>query len=61
MPFAYYNRLSAAQKRVYRTSDAIDHLRQAIEASEKFVADAREDSDLDPIRDEPPFQALIAE
>jgi hypothetical protein len=23
MPFAYYNRLSAAQKRIYRTSDAI--------------------------------------
>ena len=26
MPFAYYNRLSAAQKRVYRTSDAIESI-----------------------------------
>ena len=26
MPFAYYNRLSAAQKRIYRTSDSIESL-----------------------------------
>ena len=26
MPFAYYNRLTAAQKRIYRTSDAIESI-----------------------------------
>jgi hypothetical protein len=30
-------------------------------ASEKLRADAREDSDFDPIRDEPSFKALIGE
>ena len=59
-PMLVYN-LACSESLSGRTSDAIDHLRQAIEASEKFLADAREDPDLDPIRDEPPFQALIAE
>ena len=44
-----------------RTTDAIDHLRRAVGASEKFRTDARTDSDLDPIRDEPSFKALIGE
>jgi hypothetical protein len=30
-------------------------------ASEKLRADAREDSDFDPIRDEPSFKALIGQ
>ena len=43
-----------------RTSEAIDHLQQAVEAAEKFRADARGDADVDPIRDEPAFTALIS-
>jgi hypothetical protein len=43
------------------TAEAIDHLRSAVGASEKLRADAREDSDFDPIRDEPTFEALISE
>jgi hypothetical protein len=42
-----------------RTSDALDHLRQAIEMSEEFRRSAVHDSDLDPIRDEPTFRQLI--
>ena len=38
---------------------AIDHLRRAIGVSEKFRANAREDSDFDSIRDEASFKALI--
>jgi len=37
---------------VRRTSDALDHLRHAIEMSEEFRDSAKDDSDLDPIRDD---------
>jgi hypothetical protein len=43
-----------------RTSDALDHLRHAIEMSEEFRDSAKDDSDLDPIRDEPAFRQLIS-
>jgi hypothetical protein len=42
-----------------RTSDALDHLRHAIEMSDQFRASAKDDSDLDLIRDEPAFKQLI--
>jgi hypothetical protein len=42
-----------------RTTDALDHLRHAIAMSEEFRDAAKDDSDLDPIRDEPAFQELI--
>jgi hypothetical protein len=42
-----------------RTTEALDHVRHAIEMSEEFRQSARDDSDLDPIRDEPAFQQLI--
>jgi hypothetical protein len=42
-----------------RTADAIDHLQRAVGASEKFRANAREDSDFDSIRDDPSFKALF--
>ena len=42
-----------------RTSDALDHLRHAIEMSEEFRDSAKDDSDLDAIRDEPAFKQLI--
>lgn len=43
-----------------RTADAIDHLRRAIDRSERFRAYAEADSDFDPIRDEPGFAASMS-
>ena len=59
-PMLVYN-LACSESLSGRTIDAIDHLRRAISASEKHRADAREDSDFDPIRDEPSFKVLIGE
>ena len=42
-----------------RTADAVEHLRQAIEMWEGCRDMAKEESDFDPIRDEPAFQQLI--
>ena len=42
-----------------RTADAIDHLRRAIERSERFRSFAAGDSDFDPIREEPAFKELM--
>jgi hypothetical protein len=42
-----------------RTADAIEHLRRAIDMWEGWRDMAKEDSDFDPIRDEPAFQELI--
>ena len=42
-----------------RTTDAIQHLRRAIELAEQLRALAKEDSDLDPIREEPAFKELV--
>jgi tetratricopeptide (TPR) repeat protein len=43
-----------------RADDAIGHLRAAIEADERVLELFPTDSDLDPIRDDPRFAALIA-
>jgi len=43
-----------------RTDDAIEHLRGAIERSERFRSFAAGDSDFDPIRALPEFQALVS-
>jgi tetratricopeptide (TPR) repeat protein len=42
-----------------RKADAIEHLRLAIDRSERFRSFAAEDSDFDPIRDEPAFKELV--
>ena len=42
-----------------RTADAIEHLRGAIERSERFRSFAAGDSDFDPIREQPEFQELM--
>jgi hypothetical protein len=55
---AGYN-LACCESLAGRTTDAIEHLRQAIGRSEQFRAHAKEDSDFDPIRDEPAFKELI--
>ncbi len=56
----FYN-LACCESLAGRTTDAVDHLRRAIEMSEQFRAYAKDDSDLDPIRDEPAFKQLIGD
>jgi len=53
-----YN-LACCESLAGRTGDALDHLRRSINRSERSRAFARDDSDFDPIRDEPAFKALI--
>jgi tetratricopeptide (TPR) repeat protein len=53
-----YN-LACCESLAGRTADAIEHLRLAIERSERSRALAAEDSDFDPIRDEPAFKELV--
>ena len=57
-PMLFFN-LACCESRCGRTSDALDHLRQAIEMSEEFRASAKADTDFDPIRYEPAFRKLI--
>ena len=45
--------------RTCRTTDALDTLRRAIAISDRSRAYAKDDSDFDPIRDEPAFKELI--
>jgi tetratricopeptide (TPR) repeat protein len=54
----FYN-LACCESLAGLTTDAIDHLRRAITVSERFRAYAKDDSDFDPIRDEPAFKELI--
>ena len=54
----FYN-LACCESLSGRTTDAVDHLRRAIDMSERFRAYAKDDSDFDPIRDEPAFEELI--
>ena len=42
-----------------RTADAIEHLRLAIERSDRFRAFAAGDSDFDPAREDPAFNKLV--
>ena len=42
-----------------RTGDAIEHLRAAIERSQRFRSFAAGDSDFDPIREQPGFKELV--
>ncbi len=51
--------LACCESLLGRTSDALEHLRRSIDASDRMRAFAREDSDLDPIRDEPAFKDLV--
>jgi tetratricopeptide (TPR) repeat protein len=54
-----YN-LACTESLAGRTADAIEHLRTAIERSDRYRAFAAGDSDFDPIRAEPEFQALVS-
>jgi tetratricopeptide (TPR) repeat protein len=55
----YYN-VACCESLAGRKQDAIEHLRRAIELSGKSRDYAREDSDFDPLRDEPAFEQLIS-
>lgn len=55
----FYN-VACCESLAGRTADALDHLRHAIEMSERFRAYAKDDSDFDPIRGEPAFEELVA-
>jgi tetratricopeptide (TPR) repeat protein len=55
---ALYN-LACCESLAGRTSDAIGHLRLAIDRSERLRSLAADDSDFDPIRDEPAFEELL--
>jgi hypothetical protein len=57
-PMLFFN-LACCESLSGRTSDALDHLRHAIEMSEEFRESARNDSDLDPIRAEPAFEQMM--
>jgi tetratricopeptide (TPR) repeat protein len=53
-----YN-LACCESLAGRTSDAIEHLRLAIDRAERLRSLAAGDSDFDPIRDEPAFKELV--
>ena len=55
----FYN-LACCESLSGRTTDALDHLRQAIEMSQEFRDSAADDSDLDPIRADPAFEKLLS-
>ena len=42
-----------------QTAEALEHLRLAIERSERIRQFAAGDSDLDPLRDDPAFKELV--
>jgi tetratricopeptide (TPR) repeat protein len=56
----FYN-LACLESLTGEEADAIEHLRKAIELSEQFRAYARQDSDLDAIRDDPAVKELLAD
>jgi hypothetical protein len=57
-PGLLYN-LACCESLAGRTADALEHLALAIDRSERSRLYAKDDSDFDPIRDEPAFKKLI--
>jgi hypothetical protein len=57
-PELVYN-LACCESLAGRTADALEHLRLAVERSERARAFAAGDSDFDPIRNEPAFKELV--
>ena len=53
-----YN-LACCESLAGRPADAVEHLRRAIELSERFRSYAKDDSDFDAIREEPAFKELV--
>jgi tetratricopeptide (TPR) repeat protein len=54
----FYN-LACCESLAGQTTDAVEHLRRAINMSERFREYAKDDSDFESIRDEPAFKELI--
>jgi tetratricopeptide (TPR) repeat protein len=54
----FYN-VACCESLAGQTDEAITHLRRAIEISERSRTYAKDDSDFDPIRDEPAFKELL--
>jgi hypothetical protein len=59
-PMLFFN-LACCESLSGQTVAALDHLRRAIGMSEEFRLNAKNDSDLDAIRDEPAFKSLIGD
>jgi len=57
-PMLLYN-VACCESLAGRTTDAIEHLRLAIERSDRFRSFAAGDSDFDPARDDPAFRELV--
>ncbi len=57
-PIRCYN-VACCESLAGRTEAAIDHLRHAIGMGEFAAEMAKQDSDFDPIRDQPAFQDLV--
>ena len=57
-PMLFFN-LACCESLCGRTGAALHHLQHAIEMSEEFRESAKADSDLDPIREERAFKALV--
>ena len=57
-PYLLYN-TACCESLAGRTADAVEHLRRAIDMWEGCRDMAKEDSDFDPIRNEPAFRELI--
>jgi tetratricopeptide (TPR) repeat protein len=57
-PTLLYN-VACCESLAGRTADAIEHLRLSIERADRSRSLAAEDSDFDPIRDEPAFKQLV--
>jgi tetratricopeptide (TPR) repeat protein len=57
-PMLLYN-VACCESLAGRTADAIEHLRLAIERSDRFRAFAAGDSDFDPAREDPAFNKLV--
>jgi tetratricopeptide (TPR) repeat protein len=57
-PMLLYN-VACCESLAGRTADAIEHLRLAIERSDRFRSFAAGDSDFDPAREDPAFKKLV--
>jgi len=58
---AFLYNLACAESRLGRKEEALEHLRQSVEAEERFKQDAAGDPDFNAIRDDPKFSAITGQ